>query len=102
MDLRPKCKAGYYKTLRGKHRTLFYINHSKIFFDPPPIVMKIKTRQMGPTETSKLLHSKRNHKQDEKIKMGENICMNQLRRDNVQNIQIAQYQTTQLKSRWKT
>ena len=53
--------------------------------------MKIKTRQMGPTSTSKLLHSKRNHKQDEKIKMGENICMNQLRRDNVQNIQIAQY-----------
>ena len=24
-------------------RTLFYINHSKIFFDPPPRVMEIKT-----------------------------------------------------------
>ena len=25
-------------------RTLFDINHSKIFFDPPPRVMKIKTK----------------------------------------------------------
>ena len=25
-------------------RTLFYINHSKIFFNPPPRVMKIKTK----------------------------------------------------------
>ena len=25
-------------------RTLFDINHSKIFFDPPPTVMKIKTK----------------------------------------------------------
>ena len=25
-------------------RTLFDINHSKIFFDPPPGVMKIKTK----------------------------------------------------------
>ena len=30
--------------LRGKHRTLFDINHSKIFFDPPPTVMKMKTK----------------------------------------------------------
>ena len=30
--------------LRGKHRTLFDINHSKIFFDPPPRVMKIKPK----------------------------------------------------------
>ena len=31
---------------------------------------------MGPNETSKLLHSKGNHKQDEKttLRMGENIC----------------------------
>ena len=31
---------------------------------------------MGPDETSKLLHSKGNHKQDEKttLRMGENIC----------------------------
>ena len=32
--------------------------------------------EMGPNETSKLLHSKGNHKQDEKttLRMGENIC----------------------------
>ena len=31
---------------------------------------------MGPNETSKLLHSKGNHKQDKKtnVSMGENIC----------------------------
>ena len=31
---------------------------------------------MGPNESSKLLHSKGNHKQDEKttLRMGENIC----------------------------
>ena len=45
MDQRPQCKTGHYKTLRGKHsRTLFDINHSKIFFDPPPRVMKIKAK----------------------------------------------------------
>ena len=59
-------------------RTLYDINHSKILFDPPPREMEIKTKnkQMGPNETSKLLHSKGNHKQDEKttLRMGENIC----------------------------
>ena len=58
-------------------RTPFDINYSKIFFDPPPRVMEIKTKkQMGPNETSKLLHSKGNHKQDKKtaFRMGENIC----------------------------
>ena len=31
-------------------RSLFDINHSKLFFDPPPRVMKIKNKnkQMGP------------------------------------------------------
>ena len=34
-------------------RTLSDINHSKIFFDPPPRVMEIKkkNKQMGPNET---------------------------------------------------
>ena len=56
---------------------LMDINHSKIFFDPPPGVMEIKTKkQTGPNETSKLLHSKGNYKQDKKttLRMGENIC----------------------------
>ena len=30
--------------LRGKHRTLFDVNHSSIFLDPLPTVMKIKTK----------------------------------------------------------
>ena len=67
------------------------MNHSKIFLDPPPRVMEIKTKkkQMGPNETSKLLHSKGNHKQDEKttLKMGENICKRiNGQRINLQNI----------------
>ena len=48
-------------------RTLFDMNHSKIFSDPPPNVNKNKNSQMGPNETYKLLQSKGNYKQDEKI-----------------------------------
>ena len=44
MDLRPKCKARDYQTLRGKHRTLSDINHSKILFDPPPKGVEIKIK----------------------------------------------------------
>ena len=53
---------------------------------------------MGPNETSKLLHSKGNHKQDEKttLRMGENICKRiNGQRINIQNIQTvhtSQYQ----------
>ena len=45
-------------------RTLFDINHSKIFFDPPPRVMKIKTK-INTWDLIKL-NSKGNHKQEEK------------------------------------
>ena len=47
---------------------------------------------MGPNETSKLLHSKGNHKQDEKttLRMGENICKQiNGQRINLQNIETA-------------
>ena len=56
-------------------RTLFDINPSKIFLDPPPRT-KNKNKQMGPNETEKLLRSKGKHKQDKKttLRMGENIC----------------------------
>ena len=53
---------------------------------------------MGPSETSELLHSKGNHKQDEKttLRMGENVCKwNNWQRINLHNIQaahVAQYQ----------
>ena len=59
-------------------RTLFDINHSKIFSDPPPRVMEIKTKinEWDLMKLKKLLHSKGNYKQDEKttLRMGENIC----------------------------
>ena len=60
-------------------RTLFDINHSKILFDPPPREMEIKQQQKKnkwDLMKQKLLHSKGNHKQDEKttLRMGENIC----------------------------
>ena len=47
---------------------------------------------MEPNETYKLLHSKGNHKQDEKttLKMGENICKRiNGQRINLQNIETA-------------
>ena len=47
---------------------------------------------MGPNQTHKLLHSKRNHKQNEKttLWMGENICKQcDWQGLNFQNIQIA-------------
>ena len=42
---RPKCKTGYYKTLRGKHRenTLGHTLQGDLL-DPPPRVTKIKTK----------------------------------------------------------
>ena len=45
MVWRPKCKTRHYKLLEENiGRTLFDINHSKIFFDQPPRVMEIKTK----------------------------------------------------------
>ena len=58
-------------------RTLFDINHSKIFFDPPPRVMERKTKiNKWDLMKQKLLHSKGKRKQDEKttLRMGESIC----------------------------
>ena len=72
-------------------RTLFDINHSKIFFDPPPRVMGIKTKinRWDLMKLQKLLHSKGNHKQDKKttLRMGEDICKRiNGQRINLQNI----------------
>ena len=55
---------------------------------------------MGPNETSKLLHSKGNHKQDEKttLRMGGNICKRCNQQgtylQNIQTTHAAQYQKT--------
>ena len=81
-------------------RTLCDINHSKIFFDPPPRVMKIKTKinKWDLMKLKKLFHTKGNHKQLEKTTfiMGENICKQSNQQGiNLQNIQTAyaaQYQ----------
>ena len=57
-------------------RTLFDINYSKIFFDPPPRVMEIETKINKRDLMKLLLHNKGNYKQGEKttLRMGENIC----------------------------
>ena len=59
-------------------RTLFDINRSNIFLDPPPRVMKIKAKlnKQNLTKFKKLLHSRGNHKQNKKTihRMGENLC----------------------------
>ena len=58
-------------------RTLFDINHSKIFFESPPRVMEIKTKiNKWDLMKQKLSHCKGNYKQDEKttLRMEENIC----------------------------
>ena len=59
-------------------QTLSDINDSNIFSDPPikSIDNKNKNKQMGPTQTSKFLHSKGNPKHNEKTthRMGENLC----------------------------
>ena len=45
MDQIPKFKAEHCITLRGNiGRTLFDVNCSNIFLDPPPRVMEIKTK----------------------------------------------------------
>ena len=52
---------------------------------------KNKNKQMGPSQTFKLLHSKGNHKHNEKTYgIGENICKRCNRQElNFQNIQAA-------------
>ena len=45
MDSRPKCKTDTIELLEENiGRALFDINHSKIFYDPLPRVMEIKTK----------------------------------------------------------
>ena len=53
------------------------INCSNIFSNQSPKAKDIKAKiNKEPNQTSKLLHSKGKHKQDEKttLRMGENIC----------------------------
>ena len=54
------------------------INYSNVFLgqSPKAIEIKAKTHQMGPNQTYTLLHSKGNHKPNEKATygLGKNIC----------------------------
>ena len=69
-------------------RTLFDINHSKIFFDSPPRVMEIKTK-INKWDLMKLQSfCTVKYKQDKKttLSMGENICKRIIgQRINLQN-----------------
>ena len=57
-------------------KTLSDINHSKIIYDPPPRVMKIKTKinKWDVIKLKKLLHNEGHYKQGEKttLRMGQN------------------------------
>ena len=58
-------------------RILFDINHSNIFLDPPPSVMKIGTKiNKWDLSKQKLSHNKGNHQQNKKTthRTRENIC----------------------------
>ena len=58
-------------------RTLFDINHSKIFFDPPPRVMEIKTK-INKWDLMKLkrfcIAKETTNDKKTTLRMGENIC----------------------------
>ena len=89
------------KLLEGNiGKTFSDINHSRILYDPPPRVMEIKAKQMGPNWT--LLHNAGNYKQGEKtaFRMGENNSKwSNWQRINIKNIQAvhaAQFQ----KNKW--
>ena len=69
----------HHKTPRREHRqNILDIIHTSVFLGQAPkaIEIKNKNKQMGPNQMYKLLHSKGNHKQNEKTtyRMGENIC----------------------------
>ena len=72
-------------------RTLFDINHSKIFFDPPIRVMEIKT-QINKWDLMKLksfckAKETTNKTKRQTLRMGENICKRiNGQRINLQNI----------------
>ena len=80
-------------------KRLFDINHSKIFFDPTPRVMKIKAK-VNKWDLMKLKRfctaQETINKTKDNLRMGENICKESNRqRINLQNIQTAhaaQYQ----------
>ena len=66
------------KLLKENIGTLFDMDHSNIFLDPSPRVMKMKAKRnkWGLTQCKSFCTAKENHKQNEKPThgMGENSC----------------------------
>ena len=79
-------------------KTLSNINHSRIFYDPPPRILEIKTKinKWDLIKLKKLLHNEGNYKQNEKtaFRMGENNS----KRSNLQLISKTYKQLLQLNS----
>ena len=70
-------------------RTLYDINHSKIFFDPPPRVMEIKTKinKWDLMKLKSFCTAKETINKKTTLRMGENICKRiSGQRINLQNI----------------
>ena len=70
-------KAKHYKTLREKHRqNILSINHSKIFLIHAVKKIKTKINKWDLTKLKSFVHSKGNHKQNEKTTygLGKNNC----------------------------
>ena len=57
-------------------RTLFDINHSNIFLDPPPSIMKIKTKvnKWDLMKLKSFCTAKETINKTKRQRMGENIC----------------------------
>ena len=92
----------YYKTPRGKHRTLFDINCSSIFLDPAPRVKEIKTKINKWDLIKRFFTAKETIKKPkDTYRMGENICKQyDQHRIDLPNIHTAQYQkNNQLKQK---
>ena len=91
-----------------------FLNHSKIFFDPPTRVMKINTiLKWDLINLKKILHSKGNHKQKKKTahRRGENICKQRIQKELISKVykqlmklnnNKKKHQTTQSKNGQKT
>ena len=82
---------------------MFFWGQSPKAIEIKPKHKRYKQKQMVPNQTHKLLHSKRNHKQNEKttLWMGENICKwCEWQGLDFQNIQIAH--TTQKQNKQTT
>ena len=78
MDQRLKCKTGYYKTLSGKHRTLFDLNFSNFFFIDSQRNGSKNKNKWDINTLRRFFHRKGNYKENENTNygIGESIFSN--------------------------